>query len=402
MININLDTFSTLLLSILLLLMGTYIKSRSNLLNRFCIPSPVISGLLFSILAFLLKYFDLISMSMNTSLMDYFILLFFVTVGLSISLSSIKKGGTSLIKYWVLGCILAVSQNILAVFLSKFLDIHPLISLMCGSISMEGGHGYSAAFGYTIESLGIDGAISVGITASTFGLILAGLIGSPVGKFLIEKHNLVIKNTSTIRLSARKSNTTLYRSSGLNLSFLLEQILVIMVCVSFGKFISYILLNITNVNIPSVVGCIFISTLFRNINDNILFVKLDYDLIDFLGEIFLGLFLTMALMSIDLFKLSSFLVPILFIVLCQSVFIILYSIFVCFKILGKNFDSAIMISGLIGHGLGATPVALANMNSLCDKYGDSHKAFLIVPLVAAVLLDVFTLPCIVFFINSFQ
>ena len=400
MLFIRLDIFSTLILAIFLFILGNFIKSKSNLLQRFCIPSPVVGGLLFAIISFLLRYFNLISLSMNTYLMDYFISLFFTIVGISISLSSIKYGGKLLIKYWILGGILAYSQNILALLLSKPLNIHPLLALMCGTISMEGGHGYSAAFGSTIESLGVSDAISVGITASTLGLILAGLIGAPVGKYLIEKHNLSFHKLGVYRKKTQKDNTLLSRSSkDISLFTSLEQLLIVMICVALGKTVSYFLFNLSNILVPSITWCIFISVLFRNINDKVHIINLDFEILDFLSEMFLGLFLTMALMSIDLFKLSTLLGPILVIVICQSIFIIIYSIFICFRFLGKSFDACIMISGLIGHGLGATPVALANMNSLCDSYGDSENAFLIVPLVAAVLLDIFTMPSIIYFIK---
>lgn len=393
--SLNLDITSTLILSIILFIIGNFTKNRVNILNRFCIPSPVIGGLLFSLLTLVLKFFNICDISMDTSLMDYLICFFFTTVGISMSISLVKKGGKSLIKYWLLCGILSYLQNILATILSKVLKINPLIGLMCGAISMEGGHGSSAAYGATIENLGIENAISVGIASSTLGLILAGIIGAPLAKFLIDKYKLKPKlNYKSVSIS-KDTN----RSVNLDIFSFLEQILTILLCISLGKLISNIFLNLTGIIIPSITGCMLISVLFRNINDKVKIINLDFKIIDFLSDLSLGLFLTMALMSIDLFKLSSLFGPILIIVICQAIFIIIYAVFICFKVLGKNFDSAVMISGLIGHGLGATPTALANMTSICDKYGYSKKAFLVVPLVAAFLLDVFTMPCIILFIN---
>ena len=389
MIEVNFDIFTTLILSIVLFIFGNFLKSKLKILDKLCIPSPVIGGLAFSIVTFLLRLFGILKITMNTYLMDYLILLFFATLGLSISVSLIKEGGKLLIKYWLICGVLAFSQNVLAVFLSKIVNIPPLLSIMCGSISMEGGHGSSAAFGLTIESLGIENAVSTGITASTFGLILAGILGGNVGKYLINKYKLKPshKNES---FNLSYSNNIFLRSNNLSLYFLLEQMLILLLCVSFGKLVSYIFTDITNILIPSMTGCILVAFLFRNINDRFYFMKLDFNLIDFFGEIFLGIFLTMALMSIDLFKLSDLFVPIVIIVFFQGVFIIFFS---------KNFDSSVMIAGLVGHGLGATPVALANMNTLCKKYGYSENAFLIVPLVAGFLLDIFSMPIIIFFIN---
>jgi ESS family glutamate:Na+ symporter len=339
---------------------------------------------------------------MNTSLMTYFICFFFTIVGLGISMSIVKRGGKQLFIYWVLCGVLAFGQNILAIVLAKVTNIHPLLGLMCGTISMEGGHGSAAAFGATIENLGINNASSVGIAAATFGLMFAGLLGGPVAKFLIEKNNLKyhkstsksFKNTFTKSLSVT-SNSSLKIDA---FSFL-EQVLIVLLCISCGEFIANMVYKSTDIIIPTITGCMLVSVIFRNINDKAKLLELDFNLLDLLSEISLGMFLTMALMSIDLFKLSSLFGPIVIIVISQAVFIILFAVFVVFRALGKDLDAAIIVSGLIGHGLGATPNALANMSSVSQIYGYSEKAFLIVPLVAAFLLDVFTMPCIIFFIN---
>lgn len=399
---IDLNIISTLILSISLFFIGKFLKNKINLFNKFCIPAPVVGGLLFCIFNLLLRYFNICTITMNTTLMGYLICFFFTTVGLGISLSIVKKGGKELIIYWILCGVLAFLQNILAIFLSKLTNINPLLGLMCGTISMVGGHGSAAAFGSTIEGLGIDNAISVGIAAATFGLIFAGLLGGPVAKYLIEKNNLS-SNLYTSNLKSFKKNNNLSitpsNSYKLDVSSFLEQILIILICISIGEFIAKIVFNTTNILIPSITGCMIISVFLRNINDKINFFNFDFNVIELLSEISLGLFLTMALMSIDLFKLSSLFGPIVLIVISQAIFIVLFSVFIVFKALGKNLDAAIMVSGLIGHCLGATPNALANMHSVSGSYGYSEKAFIVVPLVAAFLLDIFTMPSIIFFIN---
>lgn len=409
MISVNLNTIDTLILSIFLFLIGTLIKNKIEIFNRLCIPAPVIGGLLFCFLSSLFRLFNLLQITMNTRLMPYFMSLFFTIIGIGISLSLIKKGGRLLFKYWLLCGILAYCQSILAVILSKFLNIHPLLGLMCGTISMEGGHGFAAAFGTTIEQLGINNASGVGIAAATFGLLLGSLLGGPTSRYLIEKYNLKpIHNNSkslnnNLKKSSKSNNLHINKFPyNLNAYIFFEQALVVLLCLSIGEFITNIFFNITKIILPTVVGCMFIAVIFRNINDKINFIKLDFNLLDFLGEVSLGIFLTMALMSIDLFKLSNLFGPILLIVLFQVVFIIFFAVFICFKVLGKNFDAAVIISGLIGHGLGATPNAIANMNSVSERYGHSEKAFLVVPLVGAFLLDAFTMPCIVLFINMYS
>lgn len=399
MINISLTSTNTLVLAIILYLIGSFLKSKFKLFNSFCIPSPVIGGLLFCIIYMFLNYFKILNISMNTSLMPNFMSFFFTVIGLGVSLSLVKKGGKLLFKYWVLCGVLAFCQNSITVILSKICNIHPLLGLMCGTISMEGGHGYAAAFGSTIEGLGINNASSVGIAAATLGLILGGVLGGPVAKFLIEKYKLKPSNPSLKKYVKSPSLSVSKSYYGLTPYFFFEQVLLVLLCMIVGDLLTNLIYTKTNVVLPQVVCSMGVAALFRNVNDKYNFYKVDFALLDFLGEISLGMFLTMALMSVDLLKLSDIFGPIILIVIFQVIFIVLYSIFVCFKVLGRDFDSAVIISGLIGHGLGATPNALANMNSVSQKYGLSEKAFLVVPLVGAFLLDIFTMPCIILFIN---
>lgn len=399
MINISLTSTNTLVLAIILYLLGSFLKSKFKLFNSFCIPSPVIGGLLFCIIYMFLNYFKILNVSMNTSLMPSFMSFFFTVIGLGVSLSLVKKGGKLLFKYWVLCGVLAFCQNSITVILSKICNIHPLLGLMCGTISMEGGHGYAAAFGSTIEDLGINNASSVGIAAATLGLILGGVLGGPVAKFLIEKYKLKPSNPSLKKYVKSPSLSVSKSYYGLTPYFFFEQVLLVLLCMIVGDLLTNLIYTKTNVVLPQVVCSMGVAALFRNVNDKYNFYKVDFALLDFLGEISLGMFLTMALMSVDLLKLSDIFGPIILIVIFQVIFIVLYSIFVCFKVLGRDFDSAVIISGLIGHGLGATPNAIANMTSVSQKYGPSEKAFLVVPLVGAFLLDIFTMPCIILFIN---
>lgn len=406
MISINLNIVDTLILSTLLFLIGTVIKDKISIFNRICIPSPVIGGLLFCLINSLLRSANLLIIYPDTSLMPYFMSLFFTIIGIGINLHLVKKGGYILFKYWLLCGILAYCQSILSVILAKFLNIHPLLGLMCGTISMEGGHGFAAAFGSTIENLGVNNALSVGVAAATFGLLLGSLLGGPTARYLIEKYNLKPVHIKGNNLkdksgySKKNSNSHIHKSSySLTTYTFFEQALILLLCLSLGELMTNLLFNTTKIILPTVVGCMFFAVIFRSVNDKFRFVVLNFKLLDFLGELSLGIFLTMALMSIDLFKLSNLFGPILIIVISQVAFLIFFAVFVCFKALGKNFDAAVIISGLIGHGLGATPNAIANMTSVSDRYGYSEKAFLVVPLVGAFLLDAFTIPCIIFFIN---
>ena len=402
MINLDLNIVSTLILAIVLCLFGNFIKNKFSIFNKVCIPTPVIGGLFFSLLIFILRKFGVLEITMDTSLMPYFLSIFFISVGFCINIFSAKGGGKLLFLYWLLCAFLGLFQNLIAVFSSKLLHIKPLLGFMCGSVSMEGGHGYSLAFGKTIESLGIENACAIGIAAATLGLITGGLLGGPVGRFLIYKYDLKpLKGGS--RLVKSNKNQNIIKTNKPKFQFtpivFLENILILLLIMNISFFVSNIIYIKTNILIPNIVIGMLLSVIINNFNIKKQVFDFSWDLFDFIQNISLDIFLTMALMSIDLYALSSLLGPILIIVFFQVLFVLIYGVFICFRVLGKDYDAAIMISGLIGHTLGATPNALANMSTLTSKYGKSETAFLIVPMVGAFLLDAFSMPCILFFIN---
>lgn len=402
MINLDLNIVSTLILAIVLCLFGNFIKNKFNIFNKVCIPTPVIGGLFFSLLIFILRKFGVLEITMDTSLMPYFLSIFFISVGFCINIFSAKGGGRLLFLYWLLCAFLGLFQNLIAVFSSKFLHIKPLLGFMCGSVSMEGGHGYALAFGKTIESIGIENACAIGIAAATLGLITGGLLGGPVGRFLIYKYDLKpLKGGSRLFKSNKTQNTIKVNKPKIQFTPIgfLENILILLLIMNISFFVSNIIYLKTNILIPNIVIGMLLSVIINNFNIKKQVFDFYEDLFDFIQNISLDIFLTMALMSIDLYALSSLLGPILIIVFFQVVFVLIYGVFICFRVLGKDYDAAIMISGLIGHTLGATPNALANMSTLTSKYGKSETAFLIVPMVGAFLLDAFSMPCILFFIN---
>ena len=402
MINLDLNIVSTLILAIVLCLFGNFIKNKFSIFNKVCIPTPVIGGLFFSLLIFILRKFGVLEITMDTSLMPYFLSIFFISVGFCINIFSAKGGGKLLFLYWLLCAFLGLFQNLIAVFSSKLLHIKPLLGFMCGSVSMEGGHGYALAFGKTIESIGIENACAIGIAAATLGLITGGLLGGPVGRFLIYKYDLKpLKGGSRLFKNNKNQNTIKTNKPKFQFTpiVFLENILILLLIMNLSFFVSNIIYIKTNILIPNIVIGMLLSVIINNFNIKKQVFNFSWDLFDFIQNISLDIFLTMALMSIDLYALSSLLGAILIIVFFQVLFVLIYGVFICFRVLGKDYDAAIMISGLIGHTLGATPNALANMSTLTSKYGKSETAFLIVPMVGAFLLDAFSMPCILFFIN---
>ncbi|WP_010296809.1 sodium/glutamate symporter [Clostridium senegalense] len=399
---LKVDMVATLAIAILLLLLGYWIIKKVSFLRKFCIPAPVIGGLLFSILTLILKQSNLVTIDMDTTFQSPFMIAFFTTIGLGASFKLLKKGGKCLVIYWILCGVLAISQNVIGVVFAKITGIHPMFGIMAGSVSMEGGHAAAAAFGKTAETMGVSGAKTVAIAAATFGLICGGLIGGPIAKGLIDKYKLKPSTISEYDTTSYDEVVNDENSSKVTTKNIMIHLAVITVCMTIGSIVSEWFSNVTGLSLPGYVGAMFIAVIFRNINDKKHIVKLNFNLIDLMGNTCLGIFLSMALMTLKLWELSGLAGPLLIIVIAQVVFMILYTTFVVFKLVGKDFDAAVMAAGMAGHGLGATPNAIANMSAVTEKYGQSAKAFLIVPLVGAFLIDVIGIPTIVLFMNLFK
>ncbi|MBG9795592.1 sodium:glutamate symporter [Paenibacillus dendritiformis] len=391
-----LNQVNTIFLAVALLVLGTFIVKKTGVLQRFCIPAPVVGGLLFAIIATILKTTGLLAITLDTSLQSLFMLTFFTTVGLGASFQLIKLGGKLLVIYWLACGFLALAQNVIGVSLASLFGIHPLIGMMAGAVSMEGGHGAATAFGQTIEEMGIPSALSIGIAAATFGLIAGGLVGGPTVKYLLGKYNLkpaeAAEEAADVKENAQPITTHTF----------FIQVLLITFCMALGTYLGDLFSSATGFVLPGYVGAMFVAVIVRNIVDKFKPQAIDMKSINLISDVTLGIFLSMALMSIKLWEVADLALPILVIVLVQVVFIVLFGIFILFRLLGKNYDAAVMVAGFTGHGLGATPNAMANMAAVTERFGPSRKAYLIVPIVGAFLIDVFAMPIIITTLNLFK
>ncbi|GEN87702.1 sodium/glutamate symporter [Oceanobacillus sojae] len=397
---IEFDQVTTIFFALAVYMLGTFLNNKILFLNKFCIPAPVVGGLLFALVITFLRGFDILIINLDTSLQNLFMLTFFTTVGLGASFKLLKIGGKLLIIYWLACGFLALAQNVIGVSMAKLLHLDPLIGVMVGAVSMEGGHGAATAFGTTIEELGVDGALSIGLAAATVGLVAGGLIGGPIVKYLMNKYQL--KPTETEEISDSSMGNVNQQDTKINSKSFMMQVFIIVFCMALGTFLGDSFTEVTGFVLPGYVGAMFVAVIVRNIIDRISGNVIQMKSIGIIGDITLGIFLSMALMSIQLWEIVDLALPLLLIILVQVIFIALFSIFILFKMLGKNYDAAVMIGGFTGHGLGATPNAIANMDAVVSKFGPSRKAFLVVPLVGAFLIDVFAVPIIITTINLFS
>ncbi|MFA6038546.1 MAG: sodium/glutamate symporter [Legionellales bacterium] len=399
----SLDLVTTSALTVMLVMLGFQLKHRIKCLERFCVPVAVIGGFTAALLNLVLKEADLCIFHFDTTLQVPAMVAFFTTIGLGGSFLSIRQGGKLLIGYLVICWILVIFQDILGASMASLFGLNPIYGVMAGGVSLQGGHGTAAAFGNLAESLGVQDATMVALACATFGLIAGGLLGGPLASYLIRKHQLTIPTNSPETV---KAPVQLYdREENLQLTSyqLIASGGLILVLMTLGFWISGLFTSYFHVMLPTYVGAMFVAIVFRNLNDKFRMIKLNNTAIDVIADLSLGFFLTQATMNLKIWDLYSLALPLTCIVIIQVVLMLLITLYIVFPLMGKDYDAAVMCSGLMGHGLGAVPSAVANMDAVCKDFNAfSYKAFLIVPLSGAVLVDIVGVPFHVWIINYLQ
>lgn len=398
-LNFNADAIMTTAMAAVLLLIGFFIKSKVKVLNKYCIPAPVVGGFLFMFITFIGHVTNTFAFNFDTYFQSAFMLAFFTTVGLGASFQLLKKGGLLLIIYWLIAGVISIFQNCIGIGVGKLVGLESPYALLASAISMIGGHGAAASYGKTFAEMGFSAGPEVGAAAATFGLISAVLLGGPLARRLIVKYNLKPDENDNFSIDVSDINS----SKGEKLSSLdiIKNVTVIVVCMAIGTVVSGWIGKLIKMSFPTYVGAMFIAVIVRNLNEKFHWYNFSFGLVDGIGDVMLNLYLGIALMSLKLWELAGLIGGVLVVVLCQVVFMALIAYFVVFRILGKNYDAAVMCAGLCGHGLGATPSAIVNMTAVKDEYGMSRKAFMIVPIVGAFLVDIIYQPQTIAFIRFF-
>ena len=389
---IELDILQSLGIAIIALILGNLLKDRISFLRTFFIPSPVIGGLIISIIVLILQESGICTLTFDKVIQDFFMNIFFTAIGLSASFGMLKKSGTLGIKLAIAIIILLPLQNIIGVTLAKILGINPLHGIAMGSTSMTGGIGSAISFGKIMEEMGAESNISIGVAAATFGLLAGSLVGGPTARRLIAKNNLISQGSLSSKKISDIKNIT-------NQKTLTRAIIIIGLAAFLGTFINKIL-AMTGLNFPYYVGCQFGGLIVRNIYDS-LKKPLDMDNIDLVGNISLSLFLSLALINLNISAILTLAGPMLIILIAQAIFIAIYTSLVTFNLLGRNYDAAVMVAGHCGVGLGQTPNAMANMEAIIEEKGAADVAMFIFPIVLAIAVNLTNPIVITFFINHF-
>ena len=380
MFEYQLNMAETVGFAIILLLLGRWIKKKVNFFEKFFIPAPVIGGTLFSIILLVGHQTETFTFTFNDDIKNLLMIAFFTTVGFSASLKILKKGGVGVALFLLAAVILVILQDIIGPVLAKALGINPLLGLAAGSIPLTGGHGTSGAFGPYLEDLGATGATVVAVASATYGLIAGCLIGGPIARRLMIKNNLKpTENKEGVDNSLLGSATEVTEES------LFSAVVYVGIAMGIGALINNMLAK-AGIKFPVYLMGMVVAAIIRNILD-FNQKQLPFTEIGIVGNISLSLFLSMALMSMKLWQLIDLAIPLIIILLVQTVLMAFFAYFITFNIMGRDYDAAVMSTGHCGFGLGATPNAMANMETFTRSNGPSVKAFFIIPIVGSLFID---------------
>ena len=391
---IQIDMYQTLAVSVLVLILGQFLKKRINFLEKFCIPAPVIGGLLFAVLTCVCYSLGIAEFTFDDTLREVCMVFFFTSVGFQANLKVLKSGGKSLFIFLGLVVVLIVFQNFLALGVSKLLHLDPLVGLCTGSIPMVGGHGTAGAFGPVLEDFDVKGATTICTAAATFGLIAGSIIGGPIGKRLIDRKKLLdtaVAEDDSILVEDEKKHerhTNMYAAA----------VFQLIIAVGIGTIISELLTK-TGLTFPIYIGAMIAAAVIRNIGEYSGKFDIYMGEINNLGGICLSLFLGMAMITLKLWQLAELALPLIILLSAQLILMMLFTYFVVFNVMGRDYDAAVLSAGTCGFGMGATPNAMANMQAICDRYVPSVKAYLIIPLIGSLFADFLNSLVITFFIN---
>ncbi|MGI5997777.1 MAG: sodium/glutamate symporter [Lutispora sp.] len=391
---LKLDMLQTIALAVIVLLLGQALRKRIGFLEKYCIPAPVIGGLIFAVLALVLRQANILSFEMDETLKNVFMTAFFTTVGFTASFKLLKKGGIKVLIFLGVATALVVLQNILGVSLAKVFGLNPLIGLSTGSVPMTGGHGTSGAFAPLFEEAGAIGATTVAMASATFGLIMGSMIGGPIAKRLIEKNSLTSRNNN-LEMTSTAAKEETKKLVPQNFMSATVQIILAM---GIGTVISAVLEK-TGMTFPSYIGAMFAAAIMRNISDSTSLFDVRIDEIDIIGNISLSIFLSMALMTLKLWELAELAGPLVVMLLAQTLLMVVFAYFITFNLMGRDYEAAVITGGHCGFGMGATPNAIANMETISAKFGAAPVAFFILPLVGSLFIDFFNTGVITTFMN---
>ena len=396
----------------IVLFLGYGVRRHIRVLSRFNIPAPVVGGLLVAFVTLLARSSGLTIFEFDTTLRDPLMIAVFTTIGFGASVSLLKTGGPQVAMFFLLCTVFAVLQNIVGILIALPFGLPPVFGVMCGSVTLTGGPATGLAFAPLFEQAGVSGAATIAVASAMFGITASGLVGAPIGTILIERHRLktprgqgktalpvtmehVVEDKMAERPAAAPAN------EDKEAYLLLKSLVIILAAMWAGSWVSQLFSSL-GFTLPAYVGAMFAAAAIRNFDDLTRLLGLSQRTIDDIGHIALSLFLVIALMTLKLWELAGLFLPLLVILFGQLIFVSVISFWPVFRLMGRDYDGAVMSTGFLGFMMGTAANAMASMKSLVDRYGRSPRAFLVVPMVGAFFIDFTNALVITVFLNIFK
>ncbi|WP_294394992.1 sodium/glutamate symporter [uncultured Clostridium sp.] len=394
----NFNIYETMALVSIVFYIGKYMRNKSSILSKYCIPPSVVGGFIFALLILILNLTNIATINLDTTLQNIFMTAFFTSIGFTASLKILKQGGIKVFTFLGLAILLVIFQNILGVSLATLFNLTPLLGLCTGSIPMVGGHGTSGSFGPILEELGIHGATTVSVASATFGLIMGSIVGGLVARTLIHNYKLsTVHDENSQKPPAEVGDYNEENHNILSFKKLTNGACLLFIAMGIGSVVSD-LIQKSGLTFPSYIGAMLVAAVIRNIYD-FRGKQIVEKEIETLGGLCLSFFLTMALMGLKLWQLFDLALPLMMMLLAQVLLVGLFAYFITYRVMGKNYEAAVFASATCGFGMGATPNAIANMDELTNRYGFVHTPYFVVPIVGGLFIDFINSAIITIFIN---
>ena len=409
---LKLNFVHTLAFSGIVLFVGYWLRRLIPPLARYNIPAPIIGGLLIAIATLVARNSGVTLFEFDTTLRDPLMIAFFTTIGFGASFSLLKVGGPMVVKFFLASTVFAILQNVLGILIALPFKLHPLFGVLSGSVTLTGGPATGLAFAPLFEKAGVLGAATIAVAAAMFGITSGGLIGGPVGTFLIERHRLKKPRLGVRHVEFETAAEIVEQElpepqaaapidEDEEAFILLKNFVVILVAMWAGHWLSQFFISL-GFTLPSYIGAMFVAAFIRNVDDLTHIVGLSQRTIDNIGHVTLSLFLAMALMTLRLWDLAGLVLPLIVILIGQVILVTVVCFWPLFQLMGRDYESAVISGGFIGFMLGTTANSMAIMKSLVERYGKAPRAFLAVPMVGAFLIDFTNAMIITVFLNIFK
>jgi ESS family glutamate:Na+ symporter len=401
MTELRLDLLQTLSLAAIVYFVGIQLRKRTAWLDRLNIPAAVVGGLLFTTLVLVARQWS-VTIQFDTALQPTLSVAFFTSIGMGASLALLRAGGIQVLLFLILATLFCLVQNFVGIAIALGFEENPLLGVMAGSVTLVGGPATGLAFAPVFEAAGLKGAAPLALTAATAGIVCGGLVGGPVGTYLIRRFGL---KAATGGAAAREvkaeletaPETIVVEVDRENSSFI-RNLVVLAVAMALGSIVSAYIQSL-GVTLPAYIGAMLVASVLRNIDDVRGWLRIDQRAMEFMGNLALNIFLVVALMSLKLWELAALALPLFVILVAQVIVVVLFALSASFRVMGKDYESAVMATGFIGFVLGTTANAVANMRALVARFGPAPRAFLVVPLVGAFFIDFANAIIITFFVN---